>query len=353
MAKSFETLLLGNLPLIETAKGNQDSSQTALNSWLGTYGSSDAPLANDLSVKVWGDNAKSTTANSSDRFTVGGVQHSHGATVSFDAVITFFDETTATVTAVIVQAANGDCFVMPGPQTSEHRGFEVKSIQSLTLVSPLHANGNSRRGYSHAANQPEENLVACFVLGTWIATNRGEKRIEDLKVGDLVMTRDNGLQPIRWIGRRDVTEQELRQTPEWAPIKLEAGSLGGSSPETDLLLSPNHRVLMTGNRATLLFGESEVLVAAEHLTDMDGISKVATSGVSYFHILFESHQVVLSNGAWTESFQPADCSIRGLGDDQLIEVLGLFPELADTAHAVFWPAARRVLERHEAQQLTS
>ncbi|WP_439142237.1 Hint domain-containing protein [Pseudooctadecabacter sp.] len=364
MPTSFEVLFLGNLPDIDTGEGNQFVSQTAVDSWLGTYGSAADPLASTDNVKNWEADSFSGGLQpasydidnnaSNDTFTVDGVTQTHDATMIFNATITYFDGTTANITAVVSQATNGDVYLMPEfSANADQAAIEAAPIQSIQLISPIYANGNPGQGYNLVADRQAADLVPCFTLGTMIATDRGEIPVEALKIGDRVMTRDNGLQDIRWIGRRDVSKEEVIATPEWAPIRVAAGALSGAVPETDLLLSPNHRVLITGERAALFFGENEVLVAAKHLVSMDGVSADAAGDVVYFHILFDRHEVILSNGAWTESFQPADYTLRSIGDEQREEVYGLFPELKNVESAAGWSAARKVLKRHEARLLTA
>lgn len=192
----------------------------------------------------------------------------------------------------------------------------------------------------------------CFTPGTLIATPKGEVPVEQLREGDKVFTRDNGIQELRWTGSRNLDHADLTTSPEFQPILIKAGSLGQGLPENDLLLSPNHRVLMTGERATLYFEESEVLSAAKHLVGMDGVAQVETPAITYIHMLFDRHEVILSNGAWTESFQPSDYSLGGVLDAQRAEIIKLFPELAHLNGGTGWAAARKVLKRHEAKLLS-
>ncbi len=196
-----------------------------------------------------------------------------------------------------------------------------------------------------------ENIIPCFTPGCVIATPRGEQLVQDLKVGDRVITRDNGLQEIRWIGKRHLSPQELQQAPHLKPILIRAGSLGHDLPERDLLVSPQHRILVNNDKTALYFEEREVLAAAKHLTGMDGVAEVETTGATYIHFMFEQHEVVLSNGSWTESFQPGDQVLDGMGDAQRDEIFDLFPELRDDAGIQAYQAARKSLKRHEARLL--
>ncbi|MDO8327776.1 MAG: Hint domain-containing protein, partial [Cypionkella sp.] len=193
-----------------------------------------------------------------------------------------------------------------------------------------------------------ENVVACFTPGAMILTDQGEVAVEDLAEGDLVLTRDSGFQPIRWVGRRDLTAAELAVQPRFNPVRIAQGALGGDLPERDMLVSPQHRMLMTGARAELLFGEHEVLVAATHMVGMSGVGRVMPETVSYIHILFDRHEVVRADGAWSESFQPGAQTLNGLDAAQRAEILALFPTLALGGN---YPAARLTLKAKEAQVL--
>jgi Ca2+-binding RTX toxin-like protein len=196
-----------------------------------------------------------------------------------------------------------------------------------------------------------EQIVPCFTPGTLIATPRGEKPAEDLQVGDRVITRDNGIQEIRWVGHKAVTGRELTAAPHLRPVLVKAGSLGNGLPERDMMLSPNHRVLVANERTQLYFEENEVLAAVKHLAGTPGVVDVAVSSVTYIHFMFDRHEVVLSNGAWTESFQPGDMSLKGIGNAQRTEIFELFPDLATKDGVDGYHAARKTLKKHEARLL--
>ena len=197
-----------------------------------------------------------------------------------------------------------------------------------------------------------ENVIPCFTPGTRIATPQGERLVEDLKVGDRVITRDNGMQVIRWVGARDMSGDELQAAAHLRPVLIQKGALGNDLPERDMMVSPNHRVLIANDKTALYFEEREVLVAAKHLTDRDGIDVVDVSSTTYIHIMFDQHEVILSDGTWTESFQPGDMSLAGIGDEQREEILELFPELATREGIDGYTSARRSLKKFEARLLT-
>ncbi|KIN65225.1 Type I secretion target repeat protein [Sulfitobacter noctilucicola] len=212
----------------------------------------------------------------------------------------------------------------------------------------LDTNGNviGRTNYAEI-----EEVIICFTPGTMIATKRGEKPVQQLKVGDKVFTRDNGPQELRWIGRRNLKRQDLTRMPHYSPILIRAGALGNDNPVRDMMVSPNHRMLITSEIAEMMFGESEVLVAAKHLVSLDGVDTAAVSKVSYIHMMFDQHEVILADGTWAESFLPGTQAMAGIQKDQRQEILDLFPELIDTRGVKNFDAARRLLKAHEAHLL--
>lgn len=195
-----------------------------------------------------------------------------------------------------------------------------------------------------------EHIVPCFTPGTKIATVNGARAVETLEPGDQIFTRDHGVQEIRWIGHKTVTEDLLSEATFLAPIKIRKGALGDNLPDRDMLLSPNHRVLVTAPEMQPLFGQSEVLVAAKHLTRLKGISRAQPESVTYIHMMFDRHEIIWSDGIWSESFQPGSMAIAGLETAQRDEIFCLFPELA-TQKSTAYRAARRILRKHEAALL--
>ena len=211
------------------------------------------------------------------------------------------------------------------------------------------ANGN----VSSVVNYSEiEQVVICFTLGTRLATVRGEVSVESLREEDRVFTRGNGIQTLAWAGTRDLSGQELADHPEFNPVHIRKGALGNNVAERDMAVSPNHRMLITSSIADVLFGEREVLVAAKHLISLDGINQIVTRSIQYIHLMFEQHEIVLADGAWTESFQPGDHSLKGIGSAQRGEIIALFPELETVAGMGNYGAARRSLTKHEAAYLS-
>jgi len=196
----------------------------------------------------------------------------------------------------------------------------------------------------------EIETLVCFTPGTLILTDRGEIAVEALQAGDRVMTRDHGLQELRWVGRRTLSMLDLLAQPELQPVRIAKGAFGAAGPDRAMLVSPQHRVLIEGARAELLFGEAEVLVPSKHLVgQIDATRALPEDGVVYIHILFDQHEIVQSDGIWTESFQPAERTLSALDAEVRAEVLALFPGLCTAPDS--FGGARLSLKAHEARVL--
>jgi len=185
--------------------------------------------------------------------------------------------------------------------------------------------------------------IPCFVRGTMILTMDGEKAVEDLRPGDRIETRDNGPQPIRWIGSRTIAAEG-----RFAPVAIEAGTFG---MHRRLVVSPQHRVMLTHWMAELMFGEDEVLVAAKDLVNECSVHVLEGGEVEYFHLLFDKHQIIWSEGLATESFLPGPAVMNDLDAAVQDEVLALFPEIDRDTKVGYGPAARLPLRGFEARAM--
>ncbi|MDX8346716.1 Hint domain-containing protein [Cognatiyoonia sp. IB215446] len=242
---------------------------------------------------------------------------------------------------------------------TEFLGFEfafngVTNNVSITFVSPfedavLQFRGGFGFGGVNSALVVDDFVLTCFGQGTLIMTPTGAAPVEALRAGDWVNTLDDGPCQLRWVGSRMLAPNEIRQRPEWTPIVISAGALGAQKPSTDLTLSPCHRILIRDAKAELLFGESEALVPAKFLVDQfDGILRATVNqDICYYHLLFDAHQILISNGLPTESFHPAQRTVSKFDRAARREVFSLFPDLSKL------PTARRVLKRYEADVLLS
>jgi Hint domain len=200
--------------------------------------------------------------------------------------------------------------------------------------------------------QQPERCTPCFTPGAMITTQRGEVPIQHLEAGDRVVTRDNGIQPVRWVGKTQMFLQDFQAEPHLLPVLVRQGSLGKGLPERDLMVSPNHRLLVANERTSLRFSEREVLVAAKHLS-VPGVHTVQSSGTTYIHFLCDRHEVVLVNGIWTESFQPEDHSLKTIGNAQRLEIYEIFPELKTEAGRAAYTSARQTVTALEGAESAS
>ncbi|WP_164657904.1 Hint domain-containing protein [Tropicibacter sp. Alg240-R139] len=224
-------------------------------------------------------------------------------------------------------------------------GLAVDGTLNFTSTTPGDLAGTVEMTDGSIVTFSNIERIICFTPGTLITTVRGPRLIEDLRPGDLIVTRDNGLQPLRWIGQKTVKASGVN-----APIELHRSLLQGAT--APLLVSPQHRMLWTGSRAQMLFGDSEVLVAAQHLLDNPGARRVEGGNVTYMHLMLDQHEVIYANGAATESFFPGDTALNALTGQSRDEMFSVFPELR-SRHGSFGETARLCLRAHEARVLAA
>lgn len=203
-----------------------------------------------------------------------------------------------------------------------------------------------RTGYATGAEQA--GGVICFTPGTRIATTEGPRLIQMLRPGDRILTKDNGAQEILWTGHRRMTGARLHAMPHLRPIRFRAGALGIGRPDSDLIVSPQHRMLVKGRAAQALFNTSEVLVRAEDLTNGHSVMvDQSMREVTYIHILLERHNIVFANGIETESFHPSNAALDTVEPMQREALLSIMPQIGANPHA-YGDYARRNLSGSEA-----
>lgn len=166
--------------------------------------------------------------------------------------------------------------------------------------------------------------AVCFVAGTMIETDSGEKPVEELQIGDLVRTRDNGFQPVRWVGARTVHKHQQQRDGRYRPVRIAAGILGNDRP---LRLSQQHRVLVRGARVELMFGLPEALVPAVALLDDRDVVLEPPKTVTYVHVLLDRHELLHSNGCFSESILPGEVFLNTQAARTRDELRAMFPEL--------------------------
>lgn len=288
----------------------------------------------------------------------GKVETHFSSFLHYEATLTFrkLDGTLYTKKAMytVRQMTNGDTFVTPsGDYGATHEEF-ADPLLSVTLGKTTAGSWNyvlpGVRDFTPNGEEPPK-IVTCFVSGTMIECKDGPRRIDDIRVGDLIMTKDNGLQPVRWVGSRRLGTAELAAAPHLKPIQIAAGALGPNQPATDLMVSPQHRVLLQSGIAREVFGSDQVLAAAKQLLAVDGVTQAADlTEVRYFHMLFDQHEIVFSNGLETESLYTGPMALKSLAGAALAEIFELFPAMAESTYQP--KPARKILSGREVRDLT-
>ncbi|MEM7720225.1 MAG: Hint domain-containing protein [Pseudomonadota bacterium] len=163
--------------------------------------------------------------------------------------------------------------------------------------------------------------------GANLRTPIGERRVEFLRKGDLVVTRDNGLQPVRLIWQHDISEPEIAADPSLAPVLLEPRAIGPMMPARPLSLGGGHRLLVPGWR---LLGEEDHENCLVPARDIDGVSlanETNAAEATYYNIVFDAPQVFCANGMPVESFVPCSATLPQIPADVLGDLRKLFPDL--------------------------
>lgn len=197
--------------------------------------------------------------------------------------------------------------------------------------------------------------AVCFCQNTRIATPDGPRLVQDLRPGDLVLTRDHGAQPLRWTGKRLLDVATLAAAAHLRPIRIAAGALAPGVPCDDLRVSPQHRMMVRSRIALRMTGACEVLIAAKHLCGLPGIAPDGATGpVWYHHLLFDRHELVLANCAPAESLFVGAEALRALPAAARGEIAALFPQLIRAADPdsgarpfVTGRQGRSLIQRHQ------
>ena len=282
---------------------------------LGSYSKITIEDGSDSTV-VTGDSGQDENPNDPS-------QTYNGEVIIWDYTIQITDGTNTYEIGVLDWDANGNGKIQG---TSVEQGYFIAFLNGQ--VPPTNTTFTVVAVTNDGPSIPVSSIVPCFVTGTMIDTPAGPRKIETLGVGDEVLTLDNGPQKIRWIGKRDLSLRELLKKPKLTPIRIKAGALGANLPLRDLCVSPQHRVLVRSPIAKRMFGKEETLIPAHKLVDIPGIfTDTVDAPVTYMHMLFDSHEIVFSEGAPTESLFTGKEALKSVGDDAYNEIISLFPEL--------------------------
>jgi len=259
-------------------------------------------------------------------FTVGDV-NSNGFQGGFNDRMVV--ESTLGSTPVVTNLSSGTS----GTTAVYEAPFDTNIVQTVTVAGPFdqitltNFDPDQQHGWLFL-NTAEVQNVICFTKGTLIATENGQVAIENLKPGDQVMTRDRGMQPLRWIGKKEISPAMLRVNEKLRPVRIQAGALANDLPVRDLLVSRQHRMLAVSRISERMFGAEEVLISAIKLTELPGIDLAPLEGpVTYFHMLFDQHEIVYAEGTPAESLHTGAEALKTLPRESIEEIHSLFPEL--------------------------
>ena len=197
----------------------------------------------------------------------------------------------------------------------------LNSGENVGLVTP-YVNSNT----GAPANQGDPNAVPgvdfssqntyCFFPGTLISTTRGKARVEDLEIGDNLLTADGETRPVRWIGRQTVSTF-FADKEKVHPIRISASSLGADLPERDLLVSPDHAILVDG-----VLVQASALINGRTITQETDVPTVFT----WYHIETEDHSLILAEGTPAETFID---NVARQAFDNWAEYDALYPDAAE------------------------
>lgn len=332
----YEIWVLGEVDVIVSGGGQLDGisqgSGVHLNGRTITLTSRDwAPVAVTDNDNSFGDSDSSQRLDGAQ--TINGVSYSSGTRVEAEYGITVSDGTTTyqmvgfnvNNSSPAYGTVEGLAFVGPPG------GWPPRDVP-LTVVS-------TQEGPNYTASDYVTPI--CFALGTHIATPDGERRVETLRAGDRVLTRDGSAAALRWVG-----QGVHRPAPGAGPVRFATGALGN---RRDLIVSPQHRILVEDWRSELLFGAPGVLVPAKCFVNGRDVVQDPVDLVSYFHLLCTRHEVILSEGVPSETLYPGPVALAALSASARADLMASCPDLA--AGAGYGPAAALGLKRHEAEVL--
>ncbi|MGB5556550.1 MAG: Hint domain-containing protein [Paracoccaceae bacterium] len=199
---------------------------------------------------------------------------------------------------------------------------------------------DSSDGASSSA-EPYTNIV-CFAEGTLILTPEGERPVESLRPGDLIITHDRGAQPVRW------TRKDMRALEDVAddgkPVQIKADSLGAGVPARDLIVSPQHRIFVGGLGQLDQPFAAEAFAPAKSLTAVPGIRHMkGKKKITWIHFACDRHELVFANGCWSESLLLGAMAVDGMHAAQREALTDIFGVAPTPGAALNGPPARDCL----------
>jgi O-antigen biosynthesis protein len=204
-----------------------------------------------------------------------------------------------------ITGADGQPLTFIGTSPFSHTDGEVRQVTSgsdTIVEGDLNGDGNADfeieliGNYTLQTDDFAGSTAPCYCAGTRIRTDIGETPVEELAIGDLVVTHSAEVKPIKWIGRRSYSGRFIAGSKDVLPIRIAAGAIDDKIPARDLRLSPEHALFLDG-----------VLVPARHLINGSSIiQEENVESVEYFHIELAVHDVILAEDTPAETFVDDD-----------------------------------------------
>ncbi len=331
---------------LDPTEGNFQSEDA--NALLGTIDSSAmsfvSAVANDANGDgvIWEDDL-----GGQETITVDGVTSGLDSVQSYNATVTLGVGSSFTTTVGVVQLANGEVYIVPTDETH----LDNLNIQSIELTSVLHDDYDGMFA-SSAERSVDNSSFVCFAEGTLIETPDGARAIELLKPGNQVMTMDHGIQTVRWVRSSEHRLEDIETDTK--PVLIKAGALGHRLPTQDLIVSPQHRILIGGAGQLHATFSSEAFAPAKSLTGLPGIRHLkGKSWINWVHFACDRHEVVTANGCLSESLLLGPMVVNGLNAAERRAVIDLFGS-ANAHHAALnGPPARECLKVGYVRRLIS
>ena len=250
----------------------------------------------------------------------------------YNADILLGDGSTMSVPVLVIQSANGDVFISEYPANP----LDGLAIQSISLVSLKTSNAT---GINAGASDVQNATIVCYGAGTLIATPNGEVPVEKLQPGDMVITLDHGGQPVRWIHSDHHPLEEAERDAK--PILILANALGAGLPKEDLIVSPQHRILVGGGGQLDGWFKTESFAPAKSLTSLPRIRHMnGKKRITWYHFACDRHEVVLANGCLSESLLLGPMVVNGLTAEERHDLASIFGVAPTPDAALNGPSAR-------------
>lgn len=238
--------------------------------------------------------------------------------------VTLVDGSTVTITGTTFYLANGVEVFTP---------TDGSVLQDATLVSSSYTTVQGDLDVNTDLGPP------CLTQGTMIETAYGPRPVEQLKPGMQIIGHDGRHLTLRVVLKTSFSARDMLENPKLYPVRIAAGALGCGLPHRDLVVSRQHRMLVNAPVVRRMLGVSDVLLAAIKLTEIPGIFvDRSLSSLTYYHLVFDHHEIIVAEGAATESLYTGPEALRSVPEAALEELMLMFPGMHDQP-AMIAPAA--------------